>query len=54
MTGTTHIQVDVGGDAVLECKVNNLGTNKVVDPHNDHGDDDWLVMLVMMMLLTTI
>ena len=25
MTGTTHIKVDVGGDAVLECKVNNLG-----------------------------
>ena len=28
-------QVEVGRDAVFECKVNNLGDYKVVDTHND-------------------
>ena len=49
--------MEVGRDVVFECKVNNLGNYKVVNTHNDHRDDGWLVVMLirrMMMLLTII
>lgn len=42
--------MDVGSDAVFECKVNNLGDYKVVDTHNDQGDDGWLVVILVMLI----
>ena len=35
----------------MECRVNNLGDYKVVDIHNDHGDDGWLVVMLVMLIL---
>ena len=62
-TGTTHTQVGVGRDAVLECRVNNLGDYLVRSVSRlvniDGGRLMILVMLMsilmlrMVMLLTT-